>query len=74
MTGRRDIYINAADVGAFQAEYRANPSADDPNVVLRIVENPVAFDDKFVPPVVAVFDLLDAADTRAAAEALRILR
>lgn len=72
--GQRDIYINAADVDAFRSEYRADPNADDANVVLRVVENPIAFDGKFVPLVVAVLDLLDAADTRAAAEALRILR
>ncbi|MEJ7719085.1 MAG: helix-turn-helix domain-containing protein [Ilumatobacteraceae bacterium] len=72
--GQRDIYINAADVDALRSEYRADPNADDANVVLRAVENPIAFDGKFVPPVVAVLDLLDAADTRAAAEALRILR
>jgi excisionase family DNA binding protein len=71
---QRDIYISAGDADAFRAEYRANPNADDPNVVLRIVDEPMAFGDKFVPPIVAVLDLLDAADTRAAAEALRILR
>jgi hypothetical protein len=48
--------------------------ADEPDVVLRIVENPMVFGDKFVPPIVAMLDLLDAADTRAAAEALRVLR
>lgn len=71
---QRDIYIDAADVDAFRSEYRADPNADDANVVLRILENPIAFDGKFVPPVVAVLDLLDAGDTRASAEALRILR
>ncbi len=71
---QRDIYISAADADSFRADYRANPNADDPNVVLRIVDEPMAFADKFVPPIVAVLDLLDAADTRAAAEALRILR
>lgn len=39
-----------------------------------IVEEPIEFDDEFVPPIVAVLDLLDAAETRAAAEALRVLR
>lgn len=71
---QRDIYIDAADVDAFRSEYRADPNADDANVVLRVVENPIAFDGKFVPSVVAVLDLLDAGDTRASAEALRILR
>ena len=70
---QRDIYIGADDADSFRAEYRANPNADDPNVVLRIVDAPMAFD-KFVPAIVAVLDLLDAADTRAAAEALRVLR
>lgn len=71
---QRDIYISAADVDSFRAEYRTNPSADDANVVLRIVEKPMAFGNKFVTPIVAVLDLLDAADTRAAAEAIRVLR
>lgn len=71
---QRDIYISATDVDSFRAEYRASPSADDANVVLRIVDEPLAFGGKFVPPIVAVLDLLDAADTRAAAEALRIPR
>lgn len=71
---QRDVYINAQDAGAFCAEYRANPNADDPNVVLRIVKEPIEIDDEFVPPIVAVLDLLDAADTRAATEALRVLR
>jgi len=71
---QRDIYIGAADADSFRADYRANPNADDPNVVLRIVDGPIASTDKFVPPIVAVLDLLDAADTRAAAEALRVLR
>ena len=71
---QRDIYISAADVDSFRAEYRANPNADDPNVVLRIVDGPIASTDKFVPPIVAVLDLLDAANTRAATEALRVLR
>lgn len=71
---QRDIYISAADADAFRAEYRANPNADDPNVVLRIVDGPVASTDKFVPPIVAVLDLLDAANTRAATEALRVLQ
>lgn len=71
---QRDLYIDAADVDAFRSEYRADPNADDANVVLRVVENPIAFDGKFVPSVVAVLDLLDAGDTRASAEALRILR
>ena len=72
--GQRDIYISAEDADAFRADYRANPNADDPNVVLRIVDEPIAFGDKFVPPIVAVLDLLDAGETRAAAEALRVLR
>lgn len=71
---QRDIYINAADVDAFRSEYRAHPNVGNANVVLRVVENPIAFDGKFVPSIVAVLDLLDAGDTRAAAEALRILR
>jgi excisionase family DNA binding protein len=71
---QRDIYISAGDADSFRSEYRANPNADDPNLVLRIVDAPMAFGDKFVPPIVAVLDLLDAADTRAAAEALRVLR
>jgi excisionase family DNA binding protein len=71
---QRDIYIGASNADAFRADYRADPNADDPNVVLRILDEPMAFGDKFVPPIVAVLDLLDAADTRAAAEALRVLR
>ena len=71
---QRDIYISATDADVFRADLRATPNADDPNVVLRIVDEPMAFTDKFVPPIVAVLDLLDAADTRAAAEALRVLR
>ncbi len=71
---QRDIYISARDAEAFQSEYRVNPNADNPNVVLRIIEEPIEFDDEFVPPIVAMLDLLDAADTRAAGEALRILR
>lgn len=72
--GQRDIYIGAADVDAFRSEYRASPNADGANVVLRIVENPTLVGGRFVPPIVAVLDLLDAADTRAATEALRMLR
>jgi hypothetical protein len=53
-------------------EYRADPNASDLNVVLRIIDGPGAFG-RFVAPIVAVLDLLDAADTRAAAEALRVL-
>ncbi|CAN5552442.1 hypothetical protein BH24ACT5_BH24ACT5_06580 [soil metagenome] len=71
---QRDIYIGASDADSFRTEYRANPTAGDPNVVLRVVEEPMVFGDKFVPPIVAVLDLLDAADTRAAAEALRVRR
>lgn len=71
---QRDIYISAGDADSFRAEYRANPNADDPNVVLRIVDAPMVFGDRFVSPIVAMLDLLDAADTRAAAEALRVLR
>lgn len=71
---QRDIYISAGDADSFRADYRANPSGDDPNVVLRIVGEPMAFGDRFAPPIVAVLDLLDAADTRAAAEALRVVR
>jgi len=70
----RDIYISTRDADSFRTEYRANPDAEDPNVVLRIVDEPMAFGDKFAPSIVAVLDLLDAADTRAAAEALRVLR
>ena len=40
---------------------------------VRIVDNPIEFQDEFMPPIVAVLDLLDAADTRAAAEALRVV-
>ncbi len=71
---QRDIYTSAADADSFRDDFRANPNADDPNVVLRIVNAPIASTDKFVTPIVAVLDLLDAADTRAAAEALRVLR
>ncbi len=71
---QRDIYISAADADSFRADFRATPNADEPNAVLRIVEGPIAFTDQFVPPIIAVLDLLDAADTRAAAEALRVLR
>jgi excisionase family DNA binding protein len=71
---QRDLYISAGDADSFRAEYRADPNADDPNVVLRIVDASMVFGDRFVPPIVAVLDLLDAADTRAAAEALRVLR
>lgn len=71
---QRDTYISAADADSFRADYRANPNADDPNTVLRVVDGPIAAADRFVPPIVAVLDLLDAADTRAAAEALRVLR
>lgn len=71
---QRDIYISAADADSFRAVYCANPNADDPNVILRIVDGPIASTDKFVPPIVAALDLLDAADTRAATEALRVLR
>ena len=69
---QRDVYVNAQDAEAVRSDYRANPDADDPNVVLRIVDDPIDFDDRFMPPIVAVLDLLDAADTRAAAEALRV--
>lgn len=72
--GQRDIYISACEAVSFRADYRVNPSAEDANVVLRIVGEPMAFGDKFAPPIVAVLDLLDAADVRAAAEALRVLR
>jgi excisionase family DNA binding protein len=71
---QRDVYIGAGDADSFRADYRANSNADDPNVVLRVVDEPMAFGDRFVPPIVALLDLLDAADTRAAAEALRVLR
>lgn len=70
---RHDVYISAADADAFRAEYHADPNSENPNVVLRVVDEPVEFG-RFVPPIVAVLDLLDAADTRAAAEALRVLR
>ena len=71
---RRDVYIWNDDEDGFRADYRANSNADDPNIVLRVVEEPKEFDGRFVPPIVALLDLLDAADTRAATEALRILR
>ncbi len=66
---QRDIYISADDADSFRALYRANP-----NAVLRIVDGPISSTDKFVPPIVAMLDLLDAANTRAATEALRVLR
>jgi excisionase family DNA binding protein len=75
-TGRpeqRDMYISAQDADAFRADYRANPDANDLNVVLRIVDDPIEFGDEFMPPIVAVLDLLDAADASAAAEALRVV-
>ena len=71
---QRDVYIGAGDADSFRADYRANSNADDPNVVLRIVDEPMAFGDKFVSLIVALLDLLDAADTRAAVEVLRVLR
>lgn len=72
--GQRDLYISAAEVDAFRSDYRASAAPYDANVVLRIVENPTLVGGRFVSPIVAVLDLLDAADTRAATEALRILR
>jgi len=71
---QRDIYIHAGDADQFRAEYRVDPNAIDPNTVLRIIDQPIDFADNFVPPLIAVLDLLDAADTRAAAEALLVLR
>lgn len=71
---QRDVYIRARDAEAVRSDYRADPNPDDPNVVLRIVDDPIDVDDQFMPPIVAVLDLLDAADTRAAAEALRVVR
>lgn len=67
------MYISAQDADAFRADYRANPDANDLNVVLRIVDDPIEFGDEFMPPIVAVLDLLDAADASAAAEALRVV-
>jgi len=71
---QRDVYIRARDADAFHSDYRANPNADDPNVVVRVVDDLIDGDDQFMPPIVAMLDLLDAADTRAAAEALRVVR
>lgn len=71
---QRDVYISAPDADSFRADYRSNPSVDHPNVILRIVDGPLASTEKFVQPIIAVLDLLDAADTRAATEALRVLR
>ncbi|WP_420453373.1 helix-turn-helix domain-containing protein [Ilumatobacter sp.] len=71
---QRDVYISALDADAFRSDYRANPNADHPNVVVRVVDELIAGDDQFLPPIVAVLDLLDAADTRAASEALRAVR
>jgi hypothetical protein len=41
--------------------------------VLRIVDDRIEFDDEFMPAIVAVIDLLDSADTRAATTALALL-
>ncbi|MGA9277713.1 hypothetical protein [Ilumatobacter sp.] len=41
--------------------------------MLRIVNDPIDFEDEFMHPIVAVLDLLDAAHTLAAAEALRVV-
>ncbi len=71
---QRDVYIRAQDAEAVRSDYRADPNADHPNVVLRIIDHPIDVDDRFMPPIVAVLDLLDAADTRATAEALRVVR
>lgn len=73
-TVQRDLYISAQDAAAFRSEFHADPNAGDPNVVLRIVDDLIDIDLRFMPPIVAVLDLLDAADTRAAAEALRVVR
>ena len=70
---QRDIYISAQDVDAFRSDYRANSNADHPNVVLRIVDKRIEFDDVFLPPIVAVIDLLDSANTRAATTAVELL-
>jgi len=71
---QRDVDISARDADAFHSDYRVNPNADDPNVVVRVVDHLIDGDDQFMPSIVAVLDLLDAADTRAAAEALRVVR
>ena len=50
------------------------PDAAEANVVLRVVSHRVEADKGYVPLMIAVLDLIDAADTRAASEALRGLR
>ena len=70
---QRDVDISARDADAFHSDLRANPNADDPNVVVRVVDMLIDGDDQFMPSIVAALDLLDAADTRAA-EALRVAR
>lgn len=70
---KRDIYIHADDVSEFRSDYRIGPGTNDVNAVLRVVANREVCAGKFSSPLVVVLDLVDAADSRAAVEALRSL-
>ena len=73
--GVLEAYVPTARFDQLQRRYRLNPSSD-PNVILRVVEDPWPFgrDQRVAPRLAVVLDLLDDGDQRSRQAGLRALK
>ena len=69
----RIAYVRSRDLEPFLSDHFGSPDHENPNVILRVVDDDSwPFDEqRFAPAVVAAVDLVDIGDVRSAAEAIR---